>query len=375
MLAALAIVAAVFAYFSSQRARRAEHEAQQTRALAEQARGQAEHLLGYLSDDFARELENFGRLEVLSEFSQRQIDYFHGLPKALRGPETVRNGALALVQHARALRTLGQLDVAGANADEAVQLLSGLHDSGDRSEATTVALARAYAAKARVLESRGDPADMLTSQQAIAVLQPLLAAPKASPAARRAYVGIGTRLGFQQGAGNLREDAARTLRSVMQEAADLGARDLHDPEMGAYYAEAGGWLVTTLEGVGQYAEARRISQECLTVADQVLERRPGYRLALHAQQVLTGVLVAVGKDELDPHAARQAAVRQEQVSQTLLNLDPGNVTSLNNMSVAVDQLADTFWQAGQVHESVVQRLREVEFARGAAVGGADFVIN
>src|SRR5262249_40517333 len=105
VLAAVAIVAAVLAYFSSQRAPRAEHEAQQTRATAEQARGQAEHLLGYLSDDFARELESFGRLEVLAEFSQRQIDYFHGLPAGLRGSDTIRNGALALVHHSRAVRT------------------------------------------------------------------------------------------------------------------------------------------------------------------------------------------------------------------------------------------------------------------------------
>jgi hypothetical protein len=375
VLAAVALVAAVFAYFSSQRARSAEREALQTRVLAEQARGQAEQLLGYLSDDFARELENFGRLEVLAEFSQRQIDYFHGLPPALRGSETVRNGALALVNHSRALRALGQLDIAGANAEEAVQLLNGLHGSGDHSEATTVALARAYAAKARVLESRGDPADMLTSQQAIDVLQPLLAAPKAPLAARRAYVEIATRLGYQQGAALHREEAVRTLRSAMQAAAALGGRDAHDPEMGAYYADAGGWLVTVLDTLGQYPEARRVSLECLAVTDQVLERRPGYRLALHAQQVLAGVLVAVSKDELDPQAARQAAVRQEKVSLSLLNLDPNNVTSLNNMAVAVDQLADTFWEAGQLRESLAHRLREVDYARRAAVGGASFVTN
>ena len=145
--------------------------------------------------------------------------------------------------------------------------------------------------------------------------------------------------------------------------------------MGAYYADAGGWLVTALQFLGQRAEARRISEECLTVANQVLERRPGYRLALHAQQILNGVLVSVGKDELDPQSARQAALRQEQASQTLLNLDPGNVTSLNNMAVAVDQVADTFWQAGQVRESVTHRLREVDYSRRAAVGGADFVNN
>ena len=375
VLAAVALIAAVFAYFSSQRARRAEREAQQTRALAEQARGQAEQLLGYLSDDFARELENFGRLEVLAEFSQRQIDYFHGLPPALRGADTVRNGALALVNHSRAVRALGQLDVAGSNADEAVQLLRTLADSTGRSEATTVPLARAYAAKARVLESRGDPTDTLTSEQAIGALQPLLAAPKPPLAARRAYVEIATRLGYQQGAASHREEAVRTLRSAMQTAAELGGRDSQDPEMGAYYAEAGGWLVTVLENLGQYAEARRISHECLAVADHVLERRPGYRLALHSQQILAGVLVSVSKDELDPQAARQAALRQEQVSLNLLNLDPNNVTSLNNMAVAVDQLADTFWQAGQLHESVVHRVRQLDYARRAAVGGASFVTN
>ncbi|HUJ52747.1 MAG TPA: hypothetical protein VLX08_04275, partial [Steroidobacteraceae bacterium] len=92
LLALLALGAAVLAYFSSQRAHRAERQAQETRAQADRARGQAEQLLGYLAVDFARELESFGRLNVLAEFSKRQIDYFHGLPAALRGTETVRNG-------------------------------------------------------------------------------------------------------------------------------------------------------------------------------------------------------------------------------------------------------------------------------------------
>ncbi|HWG32028.1 MAG TPA: hypothetical protein VN676_15850, partial [Steroidobacteraceae bacterium] len=92
-LAVVAVAAAGFAYFSLQRAQHAEREAQETKATAVQARSQAEHLLGYLSDDFGNELESFGRLNVVAEFTQRQIDYFHGLPAGLRDPETVRNGA------------------------------------------------------------------------------------------------------------------------------------------------------------------------------------------------------------------------------------------------------------------------------------------
>lgn len=372
VLAAVAIAAAVLAYFSSQRARRAEHEAQQTRATAEQARGQAEQLLGYLSDDFARELESFGRLEVLTEFSQRQIDYFHGLPPALRGPETTRNGALALVHHSRALRTLGRLDVAGANADEAVQLLSGLRGAGDHSEATTIALARAYAARARVLESRGDPADLTTHQRAAALLTPLITQPGASPAVRSAYVEIMTRIGWEQGTANHYEDEVRTEREAMQLAAGLGARELRDLDMSAYYAEAGGWLVTALEALGRYDEARRASTDALAVADQVLERRPGNRLALHAEQVLNGVLVSVAQDQLDPQAALQPAFRQEQVSLTLMKLDPNNTTTLNNLGVAEGALAGELWAAGRLRESMPYRVKQVDAARRAAVGGATF---
>ena len=374
VLAAVAILAAVFAYFSGQRARRAEHEAQQTRALAEQARGQAEHLLGYLSDDFARELESFGRLEVLAEFSQRQIDYFHGLPPALRENETIRNGAMALVNHSRALRTLGQLDVAGANADEAVELLNGLRNSGDHSATTTIALAFAYAAKGRVLESRSDPSDLPTTQRAVDLLRPLMASADTSVAARRAYVQIAHRVGYQQGAGEHREEAVRTEREVQQIAADLGARDLRDLDMGAYYSEAGAWMASALQLLGRYDEAQQASEDSLAVADQVLARRPGYRLALHAEQILTGVLVSVAADHrLDPQAAREPALRAEQVSLTLLNLDPNNVTSLNNLSVAEGQLANVLWSGGHLRESLPYHRKELSYA--PKTGGATFVDN
>jgi hypothetical protein len=375
VLAAGAVVAAVFAYFSGQRARRAEHEAQESRALTEKARANAEQLLGYLSDDFGRELENFGRLDVLAEFSQRQIDYFDALPPPLRGVDTVRNAALAMVLHSRALRALGKLDVAGENADEAVELLGKLRNSGDRSEATTIALALAYSAQARVLETRSDPADLATNERAAALLRPLASAPGASVAVRRAYVDVGYRIGFEQGSANHQEDAVRTEREVMRIAADLGGRDLRDLDMGASYAEACGWEVTALESLGRFAEARRDSEGCLTVSEGVLERRPGYRLALHAEQVLAGMLVSVAQDELDPKEALRAGQRQEQVSQTLLKLDPGNIVSINNLAVAEGQLQGALWSAGRLHESMPYLFKQLELARRATAGGATFYLN
>ena len=101
VLAVGAVAAAIFAYFSSQRAKRAED-------LAQQSRVQAETLLGYLTAGFARELENSGRLDVIASLAKREIDYFHGLPADLKGPETQRTAAQALVQFARAQRRLGR---------------------------------------------------------------------------------------------------------------------------------------------------------------------------------------------------------------------------------------------------------------------------
>ena len=374
VLAVAAIGAAVFGYFSSQRAHRAERVAVETRALAEQARGNAEQLLGYLSDDFGWDLESFGRLEVLAEFTQREIDYFHGLPPALRGTETVRNGALALIHRARAERTLGNLDAAGANAAEAAHLLAQLRDAGDHSEATTIALALAYGAQARVLENRNDAAQGPTAQRAAALLKPLVDAPKASIAARRAYLDVLYRIGFQQQAGGRMEETVRTEREVMRIAAQSGALDFSNLDMGVYYAEAGAWMVSALESLGRLEEARRTSEECLTVADKVLERRPGYRLALHAEQILASALAAVAQDRLDPEAALHADRLQEQVSLTLLKLDPNSTVSLNNLGVAEGQMAYALWSAGRLHDSIPYHLKQVDAAKRAAGGGVIFAL-
>jgi hypothetical protein len=372
VLAAVAVAAAVLAYFSRQHARRAEHAAQEARALTEQARGQAESLLGYLSDDFGRALESFGRLEVLAEFTQRQIDYFHGLPAVLRGPQTVRNGALALVHHSRAMRALGKLDVAGADADEAVKLLGPVYEAGDRSEATTIALALAFAAKGRVLETRNDPASLPTMERGLALLQPLVNKPDASVAARRAYVEVATRIGYEQQDANRYEDALRTEGEVQRIAAALGARDLRDLDMSAYYAEAGAWMAVALQALGRYDESRRVSNDSLAVAEQVVARQPGYRLALHAQQVIVGSLATLAQNELNPGEALRMGLREVQVAEALLKLDPNNVTSINNLASARGDVAGALWSAGRLHAALPHAERALEDLGRATSGGEIF---
>ncbi len=277
VLAVVAVGAAVFAIFTGQRAKRAGARRPRRRARSgrEQARGQAEHLLGYLSDDFVRELESFGQLKVIEEFSQRQIDYFHALPPGLKGTETVRNGALAMVRHAKVMRSLGTLDVGTSNADEAIQLLEKQRAGGDSSEATLIALALAYANKAQIMDNQNDPKAHDVLQRAVQLLQPLAESANASAAVLRTYVEVLVRVGYQLTASTDNKAAIPTEQKAMSIAARLGARDLSNPEMGALYAEGGAWLVTALANAGRDEEATRVGEDAAAVAEKVLEVSPG----------------------------------------------------------------------------------------------------
>jgi hypothetical protein len=363
VLALAAIAAAGFAYVNGKRAQRAERAAEETRA-------QAEHLLGYLTDDFGRELESFGRLDVLSEFSQRQMDYFHALAPALRGPETIRNGALAMEYHARAMRSLGHLDVASANANEAVQLLEGLRAKGDSSEATLIALALGYNVQGRIFDNRNDPGALQAHEHAVELLRPAAVAPGASIPVRRAYVASLVSQGFQQWAGDKREEAARTEAEAMRIAGNLGARDLTDLFMGAYYAEAGAWRVEALYSLGRNDEARSVGTDAVAVAEKVLERRPGYRLALHAQQIIESEFGALASADLNPLEAARASQRAEAVSATVLRLDPDNTTSINNLAVSELDTGDALWAAGRLREGILSMRRAADDFGRASAGGA-----
>ena len=322
-----------------------------------------------------RELESFGRLDVMAEFAKRQFDYFHALPPELKNVQTTRNGALAMVNYARAMRTLGKLDLSSAADAEAEQLLEQLRRGGDTSAATTIALAQAYSVQARVLDNQNDPAGLTIGKKSVDLMRPLAEAAGASAAARRAYVDVLVPVGFEQGASNQHQDAVLTEQLAMRLAAELGARDLSNLQMAADYAEGGAWLVNSLGTLGRNDEARRVGADAMNIADRILERRPGYRLALHAEQVIDTNLAAAAANDLNPSKALQFAQRSVQVSKTLLQLDPANKVSANNLGVADQTTADALWTMGRMHDAAPYYLKSVEdYGMAAASGSTGFVL-
>jgi tetratricopeptide (TPR) repeat protein len=374
VLALGAIVAALLAVSSTRRALKAEHEAQQTRAIAEQGREQAENLLGYLTNDFANKLETFGRLDVAGEFAKRQIDYFHALPPDLKDAQTIRNGAIAMVYYARSTRQLGNLEAAIKNANEAVQLLEQLRAGGDSTESTTIGLAQAMNIKAAILDNQNDPGGPSAGKRGVELLQPLADTPGASAAVRRAYIEALIRVGWEQANGNEQEEAIKSLRRAMQLAIDLGARDPKNIEMQALYEEGGAWLAESLLLTGHPDEARQIGEESLAMSDRVLALRPGYRLALHSQQVLESDLIDIASNSLEPAETLKMGMRAEATSETMLRLDPGNVVTLNNLGVTHQGIAGALWSAGRVRESIPYYQKSIADTEQAIPGGSGFAM-
>ena len=354
LLAALALSAAMFAYVSAERARRAERLAQQNRELAEQARTHAERLLGYLGNDFERQLKSFGQDNVIAEFAQRQIDYFRALPPELRDPQTIGYQALALIEHAGARLELGDSGSAAQDTAEAIRLLDGLRAGGDRSEATLVALDRAYSTQclmAQLLSNNAATPD--PCHEAVMLLEPQAERAGASRLVLEAYMHALTNLGWaEETLGIDNSGAARNTEHAMQIGAALGAASLNDLEISTVYAFAGGWRVNALVALGRNDEALQVGKAAIAVADGVLARRPWYRLTLSSRQDIDGSMVGAAEGRLEPREAQEFALQEQATARTLVSLDPQNIDMQNNFAIAMTDVCLSLWAAGQLHEAL-----------------------
>ncbi len=344
VLAIGAIAAAIFAYWSTQRAKHAEQ-------IAQQSRVQAELLLSYLTEGFARELDSSGRLDVIASLAKREIDYFHGLPPELKGLQTQRTGAQAMVQFAKASRRLGNLDEGSAAADEAITLLERLARNGDASEATTVALVRAIEIKARILSTKQDPAAIPTLKRAIDVLRPLSSRPDASKVVREVEMELLNALGVEQ-VQVVDPKAIDSLERSMQLGKQLGAVELKDAYIAGLYTEGGAWLMPALLSEKRYDDARRVGDETAAVAEKLLKQRPADRWALYSLSLIRSSMAdTAALIELRPLEAIPIYERARQVQQTMVDFDPGNTISQNNLGSILWSTAEAYWLAGQPRES------------------------
>ncbi|CAD0299177.1 winged helix-turn-helix domain-containing protein [Xanthomonas hortorum pv. cynarae] len=87
-------------------------QARQAQQVAEQRRDQAQQLVSYMLGDLAEQLRTVGNLKLLDSVGSRALHYLEGLPNASMQPGD-------LINHARALRTTGEVLMNQGKLDEA----------------------------------------------------------------------------------------------------------------------------------------------------------------------------------------------------------------------------------------------------------------
>ncbi len=365
-LAVVAVVGAIFGWVNMNRAREAEAAALETRKLAEGARGEAEKLVVFLLEDFQLELEPIGRLDIVASLSKRALDYYAGLPPALRTPATERNRALAQVRYAISLRNLGKLDEAEKAAGAAVATLDELRGKGDASEATLIGLAMGRSAKGRILSQQGrfkESAD--ESAKALALIEPLASAAGSSTASRRAMGDIAVSHGFNVGRDGDTKGAVEILEKSRVALRSIDGLKLGDLSSAALFVEATAWQMDGLATLGRSGEARRNGEEARAIADGILEKQPGHMLALRARGLLMGNLGDLLAAELRFPASLPLYAAAARDYESFLKVDPGNTIAWNNLAANLMSLGLITEAAGRPREG----LRHLRVATRTATQG------
>jgi hypothetical protein len=353
LLAIIAIAASVFGYIGMKRA-------QTTRQMAETARSESERLIVYLFDDFSRELEPVGRLDIVAELARHVLEYYEGLPAELRTPETDRNRSLALARYGLVLVNQGNLNEARTVLDDSIQTLDRLRQQGDRSEPTAIGLAMGLSASARALHAGGRSTDSLApAARAVEVIKPVATAARSSVAARRTYGAVLTYLGFLQLRQNQAEAAAASLEAARDALHSLDALRLADLDAAAKYAETSAWLVETYTGLDRLDDARRVGEKGRSVASRLLEQHPTHTLALRARALLADSLADIEVNELRP--TKSLALLDEAAHDwaTMIQVDPSNLIAWSNLAASRLSAAGVLLSLGRPRAAIA-RLRELQ---------------
>jgi len=374
-LALLAVIALAFAFVSLRRANRAELAAQESRAAAETARSHAEHLLGYLNEDFAVELAGFGTLGLIKQLGERESQYYDSLPRSLQTTDTVRSAALAQVHFGIAQQQAFDLKSARTSLTSAVTTLEQLRDKGDTSEETAIALGIGLAALADVNDRFGSDGTQIQqyNARAEALLRSYVDAANPSVAIRRAYGEVAMSVGSYASG----EEALALLARAKRAVESIRALQLTDLPASADYANTLSIEATALWRMGKIDELKKVSEQGMQLANDILAQRPGHIVALQARAALNLLGSSPAHEDLRIGDSAEFVKRALEDGLLLLRLDPANVDTRGATAFAAATLAGDYELLGRprdAREALRQSLKLLLAAGQVAASQGDYVV-
>jgi tetratricopeptide (TPR) repeat protein len=375
LVAAVAVVlmlgaagSAVFGFLNLRRARAAEQAAlgaEQRAAhigqLADSARGEAEKIVGYLVDDFYRELEPTGRVEIVAQLAARAAEYYRNLPAELRTRETIRNHGLTLARWGAALNSQNRTDDANRVLAEAIDILDRLRREGDTSTETAAGFALALRNQGSLLSNQQLQQQSLeTHRRAVDALRPLASAPGATRNLRLDYGQAMHDYAVQQN--RTATDGAERGLPIIKEAYGLAqeliAKDPKDTEALALLALVTVRQAAFANALGHPDDGLRLAREAAEHYEGVLRLNPGYLTAINGLGIVHGMmsnaLVAQGKLSESLTEARLS----EQHYENYVRLNPAGGNGWANLTSARERTSGRLRGLGRVTEAV-DKLRSV----------------
>lgn len=343
------------ALVAEQAALRAEQSAAKTGKLADTARAEAEKIVGYLVDDFYRQLEPTGRVEIVAELAARAADYYRNLPPELRTRETTRNHGLTLARYGAALNSLNRTDDAAPVLAESVKILTGLVQGGDTAPESSQGLSLALRNQSTLLNNQGLVAESLEAiKRAEAALRPVATRPGASRTLRNDWAATLTALGLQHiRAADDGTERALPLYAEARTVVDELLTEFPDDEeslnnSAMVYVRA----AFAQNALGRTEDALRLTQASADAFEQVLNRNPGYLTAINGRGIALGarsnVLGAQGRLSESLVAARQSEAAYENYVQ--LNRNAG--VAWGNLVNARERVANRLFNLGRRREAI-----------------------
>ncbi|MGB7739131.1 MAG: hypothetical protein WBM03_08445 [Steroidobacteraceae bacterium] len=338
----VALVSAVFGWINWNRAKAADRQAQQARA-------DAEKLVGFLIEDFYAELEPTGRLETMGKLAHMAVSYYDGLPQELLTPQTQVYRGMALIREAGALLSRGDFKAGDPKLNEAWVIFDKLRAGGDRSEQVAVGLALSKFTRFSSWGVSGAPGSKPEDlQEAADLLRPWAKAPRASAQTRMLYADTLNYLSHTQSL-DKRIATCEEARAILL---DVGARDLSDLRAASIYADTSDSQARHSLLLGQVAEAEKLEIEVYTIAEKVLAQRPGDLRSMANRALAADLLGRLAMRRHDYAAATDYAARSAVAGENYVRFNPSDLNSWIYWVRGKSQVADVLLEQGRIAAAI-----------------------
>jgi hypothetical protein len=338
VLMLVALAGAVFGWINYRRAHQADMAAQQ-------ARTDAEKLVGFLIEDFYEELEPTGRVETMGKLAQKAVDYYDALPAELLTPQTRAYRGMALVRLAGAAYARDDVETAVRSINEARATFQSLRDGGDDSEQMSLGLALALFTPHSAWGPGGGPgAQPGDLQRAAELLRTHAQSAQGSRQAKIIYADILNFLSHEvskEEAVGLCEEARQVLRGV-------GALDLTDLSATSVYADTADSQARHALALGRVEDAARLEQQVYDLAEKVLAQRPGDLRSMRNRALAADLLGALAARRHDHAAAASFAQKAERAGEDYVRFNPSDMSAWTYWIRGKGLMADVLFEEGRI---------------------------